>query len=234
MKPTNMKWLPIIAGSLVLIASQGHAAVTLNNGSFETTVTLYLAALGDLYEASGWTNLSPTTNFQASSAVAANPPNGEFTSAAGTATGSRYLRLVNDVGNQGILAQNLGTMVAGETYMITADIFGGAGVNVNYGATISLVNQVSATPSTTYASQTITDVADTAFMAGAFNFSYTATALDDGNPLVLLLAAGPAGAGQANRGGIDNVQLTVIPEPCAALLGGLGMIALVLRRRQDG
>ena len=71
MKPTNMKWLPIFAGSIVLIASKGHAAVTLNNGSFETTGTLYLAALGDLYEASGWTNLSPTTNFQASSAVAA-------------------------------------------------------------------------------------------------------------------------------------------------------------------
>jgi hypothetical protein len=203
------KLLAVVPLAIALAASSAHSGVTLTNGSFETTGTSYFAALGGLNEASGWTNLSPTTNFQASSAVAVNPPNDEFTSAAGTATGSRYLRLVNDVGNQGILAQNLGTMVAGETYTITADIFGGPGVNVNYGATISLVNQVSATPSTTYASQTITNVADTAFMAGAFNFSYTATALDDGNPLVLLLAAGPAGAGQANRGGIDNVQLTV-------------------------
>ena len=194
------------------IAGPARAAVTLTNGSFETTGALYNTAIGGLNEASGWTNLSPTTNFQASSAVAANPPNAEFTSAAGTATCSRYLRLAADGGNVGALAQNLGSMVAGETYTITADIFGGPGVNVNYGATISLVNQVSATPTTTYASQTVSNVADTAFMAGAFNFSYTATALDDGNPLVLLLAAGPVGAGQANRGGIDNVRLTVVEK----------------------
>jgi hypothetical protein len=31
--------------------------------------------------------------------------------------------------------------------------------------------------------------------------------------------------------GIDNIQITVIPEPSAALLGGLGMLALLRRRR---
>ena len=29
----------------------------------------------------------------------------------------------------------------------------------------------------------------------------------------------------------DNVELSVIPEPSAALLGGLGMLALLRRRR---
>jgi hypothetical protein len=31
--------------------------------------------------------------------------------------------------------------------------------------------------------------------------------------------------------GIDNIQISVIPEPSAALLGGLGMLALLRRRR---
>jgi hypothetical protein len=210
-----------------------HAVVGLTNGSFETTGTVYLGALGGLSEASGWTNLSPSTNFQASSAVAANPPNGEFTSPAGTATGSRYLRLVADGGNVGVLAQSLGTMTAGETYTISADIFGGPGIVANYTATISLQNTVSLLPTITYVTQTVSGIANGAFVANAFDsVSYTATLADNGQPLVLLLR-GPAdvGSGKSTRGGLDNIQLTVIPEPSAALLGGLGMLALLRRRR---
>ena len=212
-------------------ATSAQAAVTLANGSFEATGTEYLAGIGGLNEATGWANLSATTNYQAASAQAANPPNGEFTSAAGTATGSRYLRLVADQANVGVLAQNLGTMTAGETYTITADIFGGPGSSVEYAATISLVNEVSATPAVTYNFQTVSDIADGIFVAGAFNFSYTATALDDGNDLVLLLTAPAAGPGQASRGGLDHIQLTTVPEASAALLGGLGGLALLRRRR---
>ena len=206
-------------------ATSAHAAVTLANGSFESTGTEYLAGIGGLNEATA------TTDFQAASAQAANPPNSEFTSAAGTATGSRYLRLVADQANVGVLAQNLGTMTAGETYTITADIFGGPGSSVEYAATISLVNEVSATPAVTYNFQTVSDIADGIFVAGAFNFSYTATALDDGNDLVLLLTAPAAGPGQASRGGLDHIQLTTVPEASAALLGGLGGLALLRRRR---
>jgi hypothetical protein len=236
MKPTMRSTthrLPSLAGIafIALAASPAHAAVTLTNGSFETTGALYLAALGNLHEASGWTNLSPTTNFQASSAVAVNPPNGEFTSTAGTATGSRYLRLVADGANFGMLGQSLGTMAVGETYTITADVFGGPGVGATYAATISLASHVAVNPTTHYASQSVTGVTNTTFTAGAFNFSYTATALDDGDPLVLLLRAPAVGGGQASRGGLDNIQLSVIPEPSAALLGGLGLLALVRRRR---
>jgi hypothetical protein len=101
-------------------------------------------------------------------------------------------------------------MTAGATYTITADIFGGPGIGVPYSATISLVDQVSATPLTTYASQTVSGIANGGFTAGAFNFSYTATAADQGKPLVLLLRAPALGAGQASRGGLDNVQLTVV------------------------
>ena len=211
-------------------ATSAQAAVTLANGSFEATGTEYLAGIGGLNEATGWANLSATTNYQAASAQAANPPNGEFTSTAGTATGSRYLRLAADAANVGVLAQNLGTMTAGETYTITADIFGGPGEAANYAATISLVNEVSATPTVTYGSQTVGDIADGAFAAGAFHFSYTATASEVGNPLVLLLTAPAVALGQASRGGLDNIRL-VVPEPSAALLGGLGGLVLLRRRR---
>lgn len=227
------KLFAVAASALAIAASPAHAAVTLTNGSFETTGALYPpSVLGGLYEASGWTNLSSGTPFQASSALAANVPNGEFTSGPGTATGSRILRLVADEGAAiGATAQLLGTMTAGETYTISADVFGGPGLIVTYGATISLVDAVNLSPSTTYASQTVSGVADTVFTAGAFNFSYTATALDNGNPLVLLLTTPGLGGGQASRGGLDNIQLSVVPEPSAALLGGLGLLALLRRRR---
>lgn len=189
-----------------------EVTVTLPDGSFETTGASYTTAIGGLYEASGWTNLSPTASIQASSAVAANPPNAEFTSTAGTATGSRYLRLVADGGDVGALAQSHGIMTAGETYTITADIFGGPGIGALYGASISLVDQLSTTPSTIYATQTVGGIANGSFTAGAFNFSYTATALDDGKPLVLLLTTPALVAGQASRGGIDNIRLVVVEK----------------------
>jgi hypothetical protein len=79
-------------------ALSSRAAVSLANGSFETIGTTYNAALGGLNDSTGWTNLTGL-NIQASSAVASSPPNGEFTSAAGSATGARYLRLVADESN---------------------------------------------------------------------------------------------------------------------------------------
>jgi hypothetical protein len=188
------------------------ATVSLTNGSFETVGALSNPALGGLHEAIGWTHLSPTTSIQASSAAAANPPNSEFTSAAGTAAGSRHLRLVADAGNVGVLAQKLGTMTEGKTYTITADIFGGPSVGAVYAATISLVDQVRVTPSTTYASQMVCDIGNGGFTAGAFNFSYTATAADEGKPLVLLLTTPALREGQASRGGLDNVQLLVVKK----------------------
>lgn len=208
-----------------------HAAVTLTNGSFESIGAQYNPAIGGLYEATDWTNLSGL-NIQASSAVASNGVNPEFTG--GSPAGSRYLRLVADVNNpanQGTIAQLVGTMVAGEVYTLRADIFGGPSTGVDYGATISFVNQVIATPSTIYASQTLSGITNGAFVAEAFNLSYTATPADNGQPLVVFLQAPVLGPGQATRGGLDNLRLTTVPEPSALLLAGLAGIALSRRRR---
>jgi uncharacterized protein (TIGR03382 family) len=38
-------------------------------------------------------------------------------------------------------------------------------------------------------------------------------------------------AGLDEYAAVDDVTLTVIPEPSAALLGGLGLLALLRRRR---
>jgi len=210
----------IVRGLVALLlgsAGDTHAAVALTNGSFESTGTLYSGALGGIYEASGWTNLSGL-NIQASSMLAGQ----EGTAA--TANGTRVLRLVNDVGDQnpvnvGRVAQNLGTMVSGETYTFAADAFGGAGTNIAWGATAKFVNEGTANPATTYASQTVDGVAAGAVVADAFKFSYTAQPADNGLPLWIWLQAKPAGAGQATRGGIDNARLTVTPPaPASAIL----------------
>ena len=51
-------------------------------------------------------------------------------------------------------------------------------------------------------------------------------------PLVVLLEALDNGASnQSRRGGLDNLRLTVVPEPSVALLSGAAGLALLRRRR---
>lgn len=70
---------------------------------------------------------------------------------------------------------------------------------------------------------------------GSGNYSETIdlsgyTISDLGNYKWLLLGFG-ADATTNNTSTISNLSLTVVPEPSAALLGGLGMLALLRRRR---
>jgi hypothetical protein len=123
-------------------------------------------------------------------------------------------------------------MTAGVTYLLQGDVFGGPGAGgVNYTATISFTNQVSATPSFTYSSQTLAGVPNAGFVANGINLSYTATALDNGQPLIVFMQAPVLVTGQATRGGVDNLRLTAVPEPAAALLFGLASLGLMHRRR---
>jgi hypothetical protein len=220
----------LMALGLVAFCGGARAALIVNNGSFEsTTGTLYNAALGGLYEASDWQNLSQT-NYSAARMTA-----GEEGTSAANATGTYLLRLVSDIGNPlytGVIAQYLGTMSAGESYTVTADAFGGSGAGLNWGATGAFVGEASATPSTVYETQTVDGVAAGAFGQNAFNFSYTATAGDAGNPLYIWFRTLDSGAGQARRGGIDNVQLSVIPEPASGMLlfSAAAVIALIRRK----
>lgn len=61
--------------------------------------------------------------------------------------------------------------------------------------------------------------------------SYTAAAADDGQAIVLRFFDFNGGGNTTNQTGIDNIELTAVPEPSAALLGALGLLALLRRRR---
>lgn len=116
-----------------VVASSANGAILLQNGSSESTG----ASRGSgLFQVSNWTNNSGLA-IQASSAAA-----GFEAAAAGGASGARYLRLVYDNPDPsftGFIVQNLGTMVAGETYTITGDLLGGRGVGLHF----SLLAQLS-------------------------------------------------------------------------------------------
>jgi hypothetical protein len=218
-------------------ASTAQAAPLLLNGSFESiTGPNLLDVYGGIYDAASWTNLTPTQKISAASFVGTNPPNMEIQ--AGTPmTGGRYLRLVSDGVNdpafRGAIAQAVGTMTPGETYTLRGDIFGGLG-SITYGATISFVNQLSLAPTITYATQTLSGIANGVFMDEAINVSYTATGADAGQPLVVFLLAQQNTSGAvAPRGGIDDLRLTTVPEPTSVLLLGGAIAGLgCLRRRR--
>ena len=212
-------------------APNSSADIILTNGSFESTGADYGSGL---FAATGWINNSGL-NIQASSA-----PAGFESTSPGGVTGSRYLRLVSDAPdpqNTGFIVQDLGTMVAGETYLFTGDVLGGFDTYGLFGATVELTSDGSLNPTTVYAAQFLSGFAQGSVGVGALNISYTATILDSGNPLSLWLRAPPASAGQATRGGLDNIQLTIdgpatsTPEPSSPLLAALGGVVMVLASR---
>ncbi|HEX7262412.1 MAG TPA: PEP-CTERM sorting domain-containing protein, partial [Luteolibacter sp.] len=65
------------------------------------------------------------------------------------------------------------------------------------------------------------------FDAQVFDFSSDQIGVER---IRLTVAQGDTGTGQT-AGGFDEVAFSSIPEPSAALLGGLGLLALLRRRR---
>jgi hypothetical protein len=215
--------------AVLLLAETASAAVILQNGSFEITGA---ALPSGLFQAANWTNNSGLP-IQASSAPAGFE--GTFGSAV---TGSRYLRLASDnpdPGNTGFIVQNMGTMVAGETYTITGDLLGGSSAALSFSILAQLTSDGGLHPATVYASQTTAGLAVGAVAMGGLSLSYTATGADDGQSLFLWLRAQPSGLGQAVRGGVDNLllQTTAVPEPgtLGRLVAGLCFAGMLRRKR---
>src|ERR1051325_7879105 len=131
----------------------------------------------------------------------------------------------------------MGTMVAGETYRFTGDVLGGFDDVGLYGATVELTSDGSHDPTTVYSKQVLSGFAQGVVGVGALDISYTATALDNGNPLFLWLRALPSVDGQATRGGLDNLQLTIdepatsTPEPSSPLLVTVGGGVMLMASR---
>jgi hypothetical protein len=67
-------------------------------------------------------------------------------------------------------------------------------------------------------------------ITSAISFSTTLVSNTAAN-LHVAFNAGVSGDGDFEQAIIDNVLVTAVPEPSAALLGGLGMLALLRRRR---
>ncbi len=218
------------------LAQPAHATVTLLNGSFEQTTGGQIACCG-LLAAASWVDTS-NPNYNAVTA-----PSG--LEATAPTDGSRYLRLVSDAGIWGSIYQNLGTMVAGQTYTIRGDVVGSNNsVNATWGATVEFasngatsfgLNGFAALP-TVYTQETLTAAAIGGANVGMINISYTATAADAGNPLYLSFIANASGAGSDIRGGVDNLKLTAstVPEPSSMVLFGGAILALAGCRRLAG
>jgi len=189
------------AASLALFALPAQARPApvsgVVNGSFEQTTTP-----GVWVAAASWTEVSGLDAAYSLPTGTENIP---------ATAGSRFLRLQTE-GNGYIarVAQNLGAMVAGETYTFRADVIASTTYGP-YGATAAFVNEGTVAPTTTYATQTVS-VAQGA--TGGFILSYTAQSADDGRVLYIWLESVPQTQGYS-RGGIDRARLDGQPEPPA-------------------
>jgi hypothetical protein len=168
--------------------------VGLLNGSFEETGNAYVEWSGGLYEAKGWINLSSGNAYEAASMLG-----GEENTPLAT-HGERVLRLATDAdGMIGRVAQCMGTMVEGETYVFTADAF--STPDGPWSVTAALVREPTAAPTTVHASQTLDLLQEE---TAVLTVSYTATTQDAGQNLCVWIEAnGP----DSTRGGIDNARL---------------------------
>lgn len=229
---------PVIAACVAAscLAQPARATVTLLNGSFELTTGSQVNCCG-LYLAADWVDTS-SPNYDALSA-----PSGMEETV--PTNGSRYLRLVSDAGIWGSIYQDLGTMVAGQTYTITGDVVGSDNsVNATWGATVEFASNGATTYGlngfaglpTVYATESLTAAPIGGANIGMLDISYTATDADAGKPLYLSFIANASGSGSDIRGGIDNLQLTVsnVPEPSALVLLGGAILMFAGRRHAAG
>jgi MYXO-CTERM domain-containing protein len=226
--------IPVTA-LLMAFAAPSRAAISLANGSFESiegTTLIPPAPQFDIFKPVSWDILTVGTPWNAGSSSVTGGTGNFDSIAAGSMTGARYLRLASDSADSGFgsVAQNLGTMIAGQTYTIRADAFGGNG-NIDWTGIVELRTTGANSGGTVLSFDNAGPLASGAFAADAFTVSYTATAADNGNPLWVRFAVDQlVNPNTAMRGAIDNVRLTTVPEPSAALLAGLAGLGLLRRR----
>jgi len=129
-----------------------------------------------------------------------------------------YIDLDGSTGQAGVFANSV-AVSAGQTYTLSFSLagnkrpgYGDDSVTVNFGSSSQVIGRASAD--------------------GFQTFSLSYTALADGNAAFSFHNAGGDNVGAL----LDNVVVTSVPEPAtyAMLLGGLGLLGAVARRRRNG
>jgi hypothetical protein len=218
-----------LAISLLLPTLGSAATILLTNADF---------ASGDGQAATGWTlvdgagsNNSPSNYAMAIAA-----------SAYASGVTSRTMNIKSDGGNyvqQTLTTSDLGTVDAGtfSSYTIGLD-YGYRSDSVrngNHTIRLSLWN-VTDNVEITGTDQVITDpgsVTLNVMNAGSYTLSYDNTALA-GKSIAFRMTSMSGDLGSAawlRTAIIDNVAITAVPEPAATLLGSIGLLALLRRRR---
>lgn len=236
MTRTRLFTLVVIAATaLSANLSTAHAAVTpLLNGSFEnptSTDSPRVTGPVDFWDDNntvGPTYSGNQLRDDATSPVYADPTDG-----------TRFLALEATFGgvSSGV-QQDIGTMVAGETYTLTADMLSFSeqigGFTQVHRYTIAFYNVTDATLLDSINETDFATPQDTTSVTPA-TLSYTALAGDAGDVLRVVLAAGATGGSEYSRVGIDDVVVAVqgsqIPTP-AALPAGIALLTILGMRRK--
>ena len=213
--------LPAGAATIIPVTNHSFEANSVADGGFSTNAP------------TGWTKTSGTASGYW------NPQDGDYPGSTAPGTLPAPADGVNAMFVSGTpfgyMKQTTGEVIAaGKTYTMTVAV--GARLTGNFDADEILLRLGYG------ADQFLTPIADNTFggtanlTAGEFkDFSVSFTALEGetyiGQNLAVLMGMSLFDAANTAAVDFDNVRLTAIPEPSAALLGGLGLLALLRRRR---
>jgi hypothetical protein len=232
---TKMKPIALLSVGCLAAAFPAQAALTLTNGNFNSGITpgANQNNIADWFDG----NNHPTGFWEDTWQSTTNLPSGH---SGGVAA------LSGAVGATNFLYQAIGTRDSGDAtlnFLISvgafSDVAGTRTGTLNVGLYEQTGSFTGADGTDIHGAGGITQVGSTLALsisrvggpgavasseAGSFDISGTSTS----NPLYLRFQWSPTASSYMN---LDNAAITVIPEPSAALLGGLGMLALFRRRR---
>ena len=203
-----------------------QAAITMTAWNFEGIAPLDEYGSSVTNTITGWTEFDTSDNFHDWAVQTTGGTFGSQFADTGIVVG------FSKVTEGGFIRRSIGTMVGGETSISFAlDVVERNNRN-DWGAiTISLTGSSSG-PIGTFVlnpnNASFTVANDILLQQAAGTFSLSALPAQE----LFLRISNSSGSDDATQESfIDNVTATVIPEPSAALLGGLGLLALLRRRR---